>query len=100
MTLLGHSLKENPSVNILGPVDGAGAVGVGRGVCLQGIVVAETEPRAFLAFLVPEIAALVDAVSQVGDGADNFFVRFHHGNVAAGFSLRCTGWKPVPPGAY
>jgi hypothetical protein len=37
---------------------------------------------------VPEIATLVDAISQVGDGADNLVVRFHSINVVAGFSLR------------
>ena len=51
------------SVKILGPMDGAGAVGLGRSGFLHGIIIPETEPLAFLALLVPEIAALVNAIA-------------------------------------
>ena len=68
---------KTPSIAVLGPVDGAGAIGVRRGDLFCRIVVPETEPRAFLALLVPEIATLVNTVSQVGYGADSLVVRFH-----------------------
>jgi hypothetical protein len=50
-------------------MDDAGAVRLRRSVLLQGLIIPETQSRTLLALLVPEIAALVNAVAQVGDGA-------------------------------
>jgi hypothetical protein len=71
-------IEPNPlSVNILGPIDGAGAVRPGRGGFPQGLILPEAEPRAFLPLLVPEITALGDAMAHAGDGADDFIDIIH-----------------------
>ena len=58
-------------------MDGAGAIRIGGGDLLQGIIIPKAQSRALLAFLVPEIAALVDAIPQVGDGADGSVILGH-----------------------
>ena len=50
-------------------MDDARAVRRERGGLLQGVIIPQTKPGAFLFVLIPEIAALHDAMAHAGNGA-------------------------------
>jgi hypothetical protein len=78
---------------ILSPVNDAGATQRRLLLSLQVLIVAETIPAALLGRFVPEIAALLDAVTHLGQGTEGAVVQ----HIAPKPLYFAQAGKPAPP---